>query len=69
MEKMQRTKPPSTVAKDLEEKRLGIALSNIRQSLIKPYMRVKDRARTARVYKKSSWFWRNKKDNRLDRWK
>lgn len=54
MEKRQRTKPPSTVAKDLEEKRLGIALSNIRQSLIKPYMRVKDRARTARVYKKSS---------------
>lgn len=54
MEKMRRTKPPSTIAKDLEEKRLGIALSNIRQSLIKPYMRVKDRAGTTRVSSKSS---------------
>ena len=32
------TKPPSARAKDKEEKRLGIALRNIRQVLIKPYM-------------------------------
>ena len=32
------TKPPSKIAKDKEEKRLGIALRNIRQGLIKPYM-------------------------------
>ena len=40
MEQMQRTKPPSITSKDLQEKKLGIALSNIRQSLIKPYMQL-----------------------------
>ncbi len=34
------TKPPSQKAKDEEEGRLGRALSNIRQGLIKPYMRL-----------------------------
>lgn len=37
MEKRKTTKPPSSIAKDFEEKRLGIALSNI----IKPYMQLK----------------------------
>ena len=41
MKRMKRTKPPSTIAKDFEERKLGIALSNIRQSLIKPYMRLR----------------------------
>ncbi len=34
------TKPPSQTAKDEEEKRLGSALSTIRQALINPYMRL-----------------------------
>ena len=41
MEQIQRTKPPSITSKDLQEKKLGIALSNIRQSLIKPYMQLR----------------------------
>lgn len=41
MEQRKTTKPPSSIAKDFEEKRLGIALSNIRQKLIKPYQQLK----------------------------
>ena len=41
MEQLKTTKPPSSIAKDFEEKRLGIALSNIRQKLIKPYQQIK----------------------------
>ena len=41
MEERKTTKPPSSIAKDFEEKRLGIALSNIRQKLIKPYQQIK----------------------------
>ena len=38
MEERGTTKPPSPTAKDLEEKKLGTALSSIRQQLIKPYL-------------------------------
>ena len=41
IEKSGDTKPPSTKSKDEEERRLGIALSTIRQQFIKPYMRLK----------------------------
>lgn len=41
MEQRKTIKPPSSISKDLEEKRLGIALSNIRQTLIKPYLQLK----------------------------
>ena len=34
------TKPPSSISENKEEKRLGTALSTIRQNLIKPYMRL-----------------------------
>ena len=38
MEERGMTKPPAASAKDLEEKRLGTALSTIRKNLIKPYL-------------------------------
>ena len=38
IEKFERTKPPSASSTDKTEKRLGQALSTIRQKLIKPYM-------------------------------
>ena len=38
MEERGTTKPPSQTAKEAEEKRLGTALSSIRQQLIKPYL-------------------------------
>lgn len=38
MEERETTKPPAISSSDYNEKRLGIALSNIRQKLIKPYM-------------------------------
>ena len=38
MEERETTKPPSPTAKDIGEKKLGTALSQIRQSLIKPYL-------------------------------
>ena len=41
MEQRKTIKPPSSISKDFEEKRLGIALSNIRQTLIKPYLQLK----------------------------
>lgn len=41
MEQRKKIKPPSSISKDFEEKRLGIALSNIRQTLIKPYLQLK----------------------------
>jgi len=41
IEKSGDTKPPSLKAKDEETKRLGKALSTIRQQLIKPYMQLK----------------------------
>ncbi|MBO4293147.1 MAG: hypothetical protein J5881_02005, partial [Clostridia bacterium] len=41
IEKSGDTKPPLHSSKDEEEKRLGIALSSIRQKLIKPYMQLK----------------------------
>ena len=41
MEKRGTTKPPLTVAKEAEEKRLGTALGSIRQQLIKPYLELK----------------------------
>lgn len=37
MEERETTKPPAISSNDYNEKRLGIALSNIRQKLIKPY--------------------------------
>ena len=41
MEERKTTKPPSSNSKDKEEKRLGSALGNIRQKLIKPYQQIK----------------------------
>ena len=41
MKKNKTTKPPSTISDNEEEKKLGIALSNIRQSLLKPYKKLK----------------------------
>lgn len=41
MEQRKTIKPPSSISNDFEEKRLGIALSNIRQTLIKPYLQLK----------------------------
>ena len=40
IEKSGGTKPPSSISENKEEKRLGTALSTIRQNLIKPYMRL-----------------------------
>ena len=42
MENNNRTKPPAISSKDYIEKRLGTALSNIRQKLIKPYLQLKN---------------------------
>ena len=42
MENNNRTKPPAISSKDYIEKRLGIALSNIRQKLIKPYLQLEN---------------------------
>ena len=42
MENNNRTKPPAISSKDYVEKRLGIALSNIRQKLVKPYLQLQN---------------------------
>ena len=42
MENNNRTKPPAISSKDYIEKRLGTALSNIRQKLIKPYLQLEN---------------------------
>ena len=42
MENNNRTKPPSISSKDYIEKGLGIALSNIRQKFVKPYLQLED---------------------------
>lgn len=56
MERMKRTKPPSVSAKDFEERKLGRALSNIRQSLIKPYMRLRTEQELQEFHEKHTNF-------------
>ena len=49
MEEKETTKPPTANSKDEQEVTLGRALGNIRSSLIKPYLRTKDRRRTKTI--------------------
>lgn len=45
MEQRKTTKPPTANSKDDEEAKLGRALQNIKVSLIKPYIRIRNRRR------------------------
>ena len=49
MEQRKTTKPPTANSKDDEEAKLGRALQNIRVSLIKPYIRLRNRRRKKQV--------------------
>ena len=54
MEENNTTRPPSRTGKEEEEKRLGQALSNIRENLIKLYNKAKNEEEKAKILERSN---------------